>query len=318
MTQTVQLRERRPGFLAAAALVVIAIAIVTIAVAMLEKTRSTPQTQAAAATATLGPFDGIGIEADAAIVIDMQSGKTLYEKNADVQLPIASLTKVALILAVAEVLSLDSIITIPYYAGGAGESGHLLKGSEWRVRDIIDFTLVASSNNGAEILADAANASLSEHYPEAPEDAATLFRMNDMALSLGLQSAFFLNVNGLDLSETLAGAYGSARDVATLYAYAAGSDPSLFAETARNGVLLTDANGTDTQNAVNTNDAQGAIPGLIMGKTGTTDLAGGNLAIVFDMGLAHPVVAVVLGSSDKGRFTDMQTLVASARKSITE
>ena len=53
-----------------------------------------------------------------------------------------------------------------------------------------------------------------------------------------------------------------------------------------------------------------------MGKTGLTDLAGGNLAVVFDVGLAHPVVAVVLGSTEYGRFEDMQKLVTTARKAI--
>jgi D-alanyl-D-alanine carboxypeptidase len=53
-----------------------------------------------------------------------------------------------------------------------------------------------------------------------------------------------------------------------------------------------------------------------MGKTGTTDLAGGNLAIVFDIGLAHPITAVVLGSSERGRFTDMRKLVETARKAV--
>jgi D-alanyl-D-alanine carboxypeptidase len=53
-----------------------------------------------------------------------------------------------------------------------------------------------------------------------------------------------------------------------------------------------------------------------MGKTGFTDLAGGNLAIVFDVGLAHPVVAVVLGSSEEGRFSDMQKLVDRARRFV--
>jgi len=277
-----------------------------------------PLRQTAAAPGAMDPFANINTDAKAVIVIDMQSGRTLYQKNADVQLPLASLTKVALVLATTEVLLLDSIITIPYYAGGAEGSEHLTKGERWRVRDVIDFTLIASSNNGAEILADAANDALHKRYPNSPADSATLSRMNDIARTLGLQHTYFLNVSGLDLSTTLAGAYGSARDVATLYAYAASAEPSLFAATARDSILLTAVNEDATRNAYNTNDAQGAIPGLIMGKTGTTDLAGGNLAVVFDVGLAHPVVAVVLGSSEEGRFADMKKLVATTRKALTE
>lgn len=276
-----------------------------------------PEAQVAAPVFAIDHFAGIFIEGKAAVVIDMKTGTVLYEKNPDVQLPLASITKVPLVLAAAEVLQTERVITIPYYAAGTGESGHLTKGEEWRVREVVDFTLVSSSNSGAGILADAADAGLRELYPEAPAGSAALWRMNDLAQDLNLKSTTFLNVSGLDLSTTQAGALGSARDVATLMAYAASSQPSLFAATARDHVLLTAVRG-NAQNALNTNNAQGAITGLIMGKTGFTDLAGGNLAIVFDVGLARPVVAVVLGSSEDARFTDMQKLVLAAQKAITE
>ena len=68
--------------------------------------------------------------------------------------------------------------------------------------------------------------------------------------------------------------------------------------------------------AENTDEALPAIPGLILGKTGITQLAGGNLAIVFEVGPAHPVVAVVLHSTQQGRFADMKALVAATQESI--
>ena len=54
-----------------------------------------------------------------------------------------------------------------------------------------------------------------------------------------------------------------------------------------------------------------AIPRLLLSKTGYTDLAGGNLALVFDSGIEHPIAIVVLGSSQKARFTDGTVLVAA-------
>ena len=104
--------------------------------------------------------------------------------------------------------------------------------------------------------------------------------------------------------------------MATLFAYAAAADSALFAGTARSNMLLTSVNGRATAAAANTNTAQGAIAGLILGKTGITDLAGGNLAIVFDVGFARPVVAVILGSSREGRFTDMETLAERTRAAL--
>ena len=275
----------------------------------------TPLGAQVASAAIPTPIGALPLDASAAIVVDLQNGFTLYEKNADAQLPLASITKVALVLAVAEVLSSDAILTIPYDTAPVGSSQRLGKGERWSVRDIINFTLVASSNKGAEILADAADAKMRARYPRAPEGTAVLWRMNELAKELGLTHTYFLNVNGLDASETQAGSESSARDIAKLMAHAYTTYPNLFSGTAVNGLLLSAQSG-DTTSAINTNEALSSIPGLIMGKTGFTDLAGGNLAVVFDVGLAHPVVAVVLGSSYDGRFTDIQHLVDAAHRSI--
>ena len=51
----------------------------------------------------------------------------------------------------------------------------------------------------------------------------------------------------------------------------------------------------------NTNPDTTQIPGLLMSKTGYTDLAGGNLVIIFDAGIDHPVAIVVLGSTRDDR-----------------
>ena len=50
------------------------------------------------------------------------------------------------------------------------------------------------------------------------------------------------------------------------------------------------------------------IPRVLASKTGTTDLAGGNLAIIFKPNPTKTVVAVVLGSTPAGRFSDMLKL----------
>jgi D-alanyl-D-alanine carboxypeptidase len=274
-----------------------------------------PQTAAVAAASD--PFDDISVHARAAFVLDLKTNKVLYSKNADAQLPLASITKVPLAIAVSEVLSPDAAIKIPRDTAPVGSAERLAAGEIWRVRDILDFTLIASSNGGADILAEAADPLISTTHPSAPNSHATLWRMNDLARELGLNNTYFLNTNGLDESPTQAGAYGSARDMATLFTYASTKWPSVFAGTTKDGVLLTSVRG-HTTSAFNTNHALESFSGLIMGKTGTTDLAGGNLAIVFDVGLAHPVVAVVLGSTSNGRFEDMKKLVATTYKSVAQ
>ena len=272
--------------------------------------------QAAAVAAAIDPFANIDVLARASYVLDLKTNKVLYSKNSDAQLPLASLTKVPLAIAISEVLSPDAAIKIPRYTTAEnGTTEHLSTGDIWRIKDVLDFTLVGSSNDGADILAEAADPLINTAHAAAPQSNATLWRMNDLARELDLKNTYFLNVNGLDESTTQAGSYGSARDMATLFAYAANNWPSVFTGTTKDGILLTSVRG-ETTSAENTNDALGSIPGLIMGKTGFTDLAGGNLAIVFDVGLAHPVVAVVLGSTAAGRFDDMKKIISTTYAAI--
>jgi D-alanyl-D-alanine carboxypeptidase len=301
----------------AAALVLLGVAAAFFTYSALSKQSVEVDSQTAASAITGKQLTGVSLEAKSAYVVDLMNGDVLYSRNQDAQLPLASLTKVPLVLVVADVLPPDTVITIPRDTSPPGSTMRLAKGERWKVSDVVNFTLIASSNEGANILAEAADGPLRSRYQELPQGSAALFRMNELAHSLGLSHTFFLNVNGLDESLTQAGSYGSAKDIATLMSYAASTSLQSFVGTARDGILLTDETG-DTTSAVNTNEALGSIPGLIMGKTGYTDLAGGNLAVVFDVGLAHPVVAVVLGSSYQGRFTDMKTLVTATRAALSQ
>ena len=261
-------------------------------------------------------FASTTLDAQAAFVLDVSRHRVLYTLNPDVQLPLASITKVPMALVVSEVLRPDTHLTIPLDTAPKGSLERLAKDDIWRISDVIDFTLAASSNAGATILADAADDGLHAQYPLAPRGGATLWRMNDLARELGLTKTYFLNVSGLDESTTQSGAYGSARDVATLFAYAASTSPEIFAATTQPSFSLLSINGARTI-AINTDKVLDAIPGIVMGKTGYTDLAGGNLAIVFNAAPGHTIVAVVLGSTEQGRFTDMKKLIAGVSKTLS-
>lgn len=278
--------------------------------------------QVAAAAQTMEPrsprtklFEGLSLGAKSVYVLDVQTGETLFAKNASTQLPLASITKVALALAVSEVLSPEEVITLPSYVSSGGASA-LLPGQRIKVKDLLDFTLVASSNSGAQVLADMADERIRGANPNAPLGEGALYRMNALAEELGLSQTYFLNVHGLDESMTQAGAYGSAQDIATLFAYATRAHRDVFENTTQNGILFSDASGSGEAHAQNTNEALGEIPGLIMGKTGFTDLAGGNLGVVFEAEPGHPIAIVVLGSTRDGRFADMKLLVSAAIEAL--
>lgn len=256
-------------------------------------------------------FNDMKITARSAFVFDITTGTVMYSKEPDLQWPLASLTKVPLMLAVAEVLAPDDVIIIPFDTHPPGSPKRMAQNSRWHAKDVIDITIAASSNEGAAILAAAADEALRARYPQAPHGEAAVWRMNSLTRQLKLPHTYFLNPTGLDESTTQSGSYGTARDMALLFSYAASSSPLTFEATTRPSVTIYSLDG-DIASANNTDEAIDAIPGIILGKTGYTELAGGNLAIVFRTQTGHRVVAVVLGSTQQGRFTDMKALARAA------
>ncbi len=308
---------RMQTFLGTATLALIFLASAGFTLAFLSESPALQQSPQIAAAAAIDPFASVSLHAQSAYVLDLTTGKVLFSKNPDAQLPLASLTKVPLALVIAEGLPSESLIIIPPHSTPDGAPIRLPAGLQFTARDLIDFTLVASSNEGAELLANAAGPSVARKYPEANQAHPVLWRMNNLAANMGLARTYFLNTSGLDMSSTQAGAYGSARDVARLFGYAASSSPDILEQTTRSKITIRATSGASVS-AVNTDEALPSIPGLIFGKTGFTDLAGGNLAIVFEIGLAHPVVAVILHSTQEGRFEDMKKLIAATQLAITQ
>ena len=134
-----------------------------------------------------------------------------------------------------------------------------------------------------------------------------LAAMNERARELGLETLHFNSVSGLD-KDGVPGGVGSARDIAEILEYAFEAYGHLFASTTQKDVAYT-AIGEDPLLAENSNKAILAIPGRVLSKTGMTDLAGGNLGMIVEKGPLHPIVVVVLGSTEDGRFSDVETIV---------
>lgn len=255
----------------------------------------------------INPFDTAHISAKAAYVFDAKTQAALFSKNEERQLPLASLTKLITALAAVETLSPSETISISEKAIEAeGDSG-LFANEKWRLSDLISFTLISSSNDGASALASVVNARI-----PAVESGGIVNVMNAKVAEIGLSQTYFINETGLDQSVNASGAYGSARDVALLFEYMLAHHPSLIESTkyAKESFVSLD---NFEHEAPNTNEVVHSIPGFLGGKTGYTDLAGGNLVIAFDAGLNHPVIISVLGSTLEGRFRDAETLAAAAR-----
>lgn len=252
-------------------------------------------------------FASINLEAKSAIVYDINNNRTLFQKNADVILPLASITKVLSVITALDLLPNNAIVVINTdFLKESGDSG--LYGQEkWKLDDLIDFSLTSSSNDGIAAIAGAAGAIASgtNNLPTNRQDFVLL--MNEKAKKIGMRSSYFRNETGLDISPTLSGAYSSAREVAALFMYALKERPEIFQATTENKFNLRSLNNI-VHKVENTNDDVNKIPGLIASKTGYTDLAGGNLAIAFDAGINRPIIVVVMGSSENGRFNDVLAL----------
>lgn len=255
------------------------------------------------------PFEELSVTAASAYVWDVQAQRALYHKNADAQRPLASITKLMTALVAYELLENDAPVNITIDAiRQEGQSG-FSDGEQFSARDLSDLTLISSSNDGAYALAAAAGTALNTHA--APQS--FVEAMNVRAEEIGLSQTHFSNPTGLDVSETEAGAYGSARDVAFLMEYIITEYPEVLELTRENSTEVYNGAG-DYHLAENTNTSVTDIAGLIGSKTGYTTLAGGNLVVGFDAGLNRPIIVSVLGSTRSGRFRDAVALVDATRQ----
>lgn len=254
-----------------------------------------------ASSTTPNAFASVPIEAKAAIVYDLATGKTLYAKNADAQLPLASLTKLLTVYAALSELSPDTNVTIPAGVTALSLPRAFTPGDTLTLSDLARITLTASLNDGAAAIADAT---------AAQENRTTSAMLANAASALDLAQTYAVNGNGLDETTAISGGYGSAHDIAVLAGALVRTNPEIAAATTNPTAHAVSVQGRSFT-VKNTDPVVGVIPHLLLSKTGYTDLAGGNLALVFDAGIQHPIAVVVLGSSEKARFTDGQALVAA-------
>ncbi len=246
-------------------------------------------------------FADISLEAKAAIVYDLATGNVLYEKNAYAQLPLASLTKLLTVYSALVKLSPDTPVTIPLGVSSIEGQRTFNVGQTFSLSDLARLTLTASLNDGAAAIASATAERENRSQNEMLASAAT---------ALNLSQTYAVNSSGLDENSAISGGYGSAYDIARLAGALVDKAPDISAATTLDSVQAVSAGGTSFS-VKNTDPMVGAIPRLLLSKTGYTDLAGGNLALVFDVGIGHPIAVVVLGSSLKSRFTDGAILIAS-------
>ena len=236
------------------------------------------------------------LSSPSAILMDADSGKILFEKNAHDQRPCASITKVMTLTLVMEALDsgkirLDDVVTASAHAASMGGSDIWLEeGEQMSVDDMIKATAVASANDAAVALA--------EFICGTEDDFVS--KMNEKARQLGMNDTTFMNCNGLDEEGHITSAY----DVAVMSRELIKHE-KIFDYT---GIWLDELRNGETQ-IVNTNKLLKTYDGITGLKTGTTGDAGSCITATAERdGLS--LIAVALGAdSGTARFKDAATLL---------
>jgi len=159
--------------------------------------------------AELGDFSAQApsIKSPSAIVINMTTGKVLYEHNAHTIRPMASTTKIMTATLVIENMDLNAKVTVSANAVNTPEPVPFLKvGDVYTVEQLLYAMMLRSANSAAVALAEACSGTV--------DDFVAL--MNKKAGELGLNDTKFVTPNGLDKP----GHYSTAADMAVLARYA--------------------------------------------------------------------------------------------------
>jgi len=261
------------------------------------------------------PFNHLSLSAKSFFVWDTEKKRKLGGLNEEMQFPLASLTKLMTILVASELSTPETIIEIkPNNLSADGDSG-LIIGERWKLQEIVDFVLLTSSNDGAQALASIAESFNSES--EGPMEKKTFVDlMNEKVKQLGMAQTYFLNETGLDVNQSISGAYGSSKDMTILVENILQEYPELLEISSHKDIILN--SNISAHQVGNTNQLVETLPNIVASKTGFTDLAGGNLTVVFDAGIGHEIIISVLGSTKEERFSDVEKLIWASLEKIFE
>ena len=249
---------------------------------------ATASAQAAAPSEGAAPVPN----ASAFYIVNASNGEVLASHDAQVELPIASLTKLMTVLVALQHLKLDDEVIVTRSAARVGEERiPLVAGQRITVRDLLKGALIQSANNAADALAAAASGGDIPLF---------VSWMNERARAIGLHHTHFERPDGLDVP----GHVSSARDVAVL------AQVAMHSPVVRSLVRERSDTIEGGRVVVHTwDDLLGVVPGLIGVKTGHTGDAGWcQVAAVRRQG--YTIYAVILGSPTRTqRNDDLQRLL---------
>lgn len=257
--------------------------------------------------------DELSINAEAGIIVEVNTGKTIYEKNIEEQNYPASVTKILTAIIVIEKCDLDEVATASKTAVENIPEGYVVAplsvGEEMKIKDLLYALMLKSANDAAYVLA--------EHVGGSIDGFSDI--MNQKAKEIGCKNSHFVNPNGIHNQNH----YTTAYDMYLIAKYA--MENKTFAKIvstyeytlpATNKYKSKDRVMKNTNDFVNPNSSyyNENVRGI---KTGTT-LQAGNCLITDTAKDGLEFITVVLGAkTSNGKFYETNKMINYAFDNYT-
>ena len=259
-----------------------------------------PLGTAAVRTAPMEETVPVEITAPSAMLVEAETGTVIFEKNADEQRPVASVTKLMTLLLTFEALeegtvSLEDQVTVSRAAAGQiGSQALLDAGAVYSLKELLKSTIIASANDSAYALA--------EYLAGTETD--FVARMNERAQELGMANTHFVNCTGLDDGPDANEHLTTARDIAIMSRELLKHEKikeytTIWMDTVRNGEF----------GLSNTNKLVRFYDGTTGLKTGYTSGAGYCLSASAERGGMELIAVVMHCKTSPDRFESAKALL---------
>lgn len=245
----------------------------------------------------------IGIEAPYAILMEASTGTVLYEKDAHVAVPPASVTKIMTMLLIFEALEdhkikLEDTVVVSEKAASMGGSQVYLEPNEKQTVDtMLKCIAIASANDACVAMAE---------YVSGSEEA-FVNKMNERAKELGMENTNFVNCNGLDAEGHVTSAY----DIALMSKELLINHPQVhdYCTIWMDTIVHTTAKGSQEFGLNNTNKLVRQYEHCTGLKTGSTSDAGFCVSATAKKDDMELIAVIMNGETSKSRFADATTLL---------
>lgn len=234
----------------------------------------------------------LSVSAKSAVVMEVTTGRVLYQKDAHEKMPMASTTKIMTAIVAIENGNLDDTVEVgPNASGVEGSSIWLSVGEKMTLSDMLFGLMLASGNDAAVAIAEHVGGSVDEFVD----------MMNKKAQEIGAYDTHFANPNGLPIENH----YTTAYDLALISSYA--MQNNMFREIVKTQYKTLPWEGHEWNRVVkNKNKILWNYEGGNGVKTGYTDDAGRCLSAAAERE-GMQLVSVVLSAPDM--FNDCMAMM---------